>query len=174
MNLKVQPEKLVAITGIGFSRAGWNETVGPWHFGFFVFLFSNWYKYMLNTWMIEPFHWTTCFLLQLGPEFVGFWSLHAADESGVRWTETAQDPWQRGEATVPWPILAMPNQSLDEIGGLTCVICVHPLVQKMGLLFALIYHQVYKRLRFTIKLNPVSLSVPRRSPLPVNSVNSVN
>ena len=31
VNLKVQPEKLVAITGIGFRRAGWNETVGTWH-----------------------------------------------------------------------------------------------------------------------------------------------
>jgi hypothetical protein len=38
MNLKVQPEKLVAITGIGFRRAGWNETVGTWHFEFFSVL----------------------------------------------------------------------------------------------------------------------------------------
>ena len=118
------------------------------------FLFSNWYKYMNDRAvplddLLFVATWSRIRRLFLIPPRI-------ADESGVRWTETAQDPWQRGEATVAWPILAMPNQSLDEIGGLTCVICVHPLMQKMGLLFALISHQVYKRLRFTIKLNPVS------------------
>lgn len=78
MNLKVQPEKLVAITGIGFRRAGWNETVGTWHW---VFLCS---RIDTNTWMIERFHWMTCFLLQLGPEFVVcFWSLHAGSQMNL-------------------------------------------------------------------------------------------